>query len=613
MKKNDSDDVARVAEGIGLSTEDLKKQIEENQTKSLEEVETLQALVEEQVIELYSSLELPEIDNKAIEEKILLALSDHWWVQIDTGDGWQDYDPILGKSISIEATETFAPDELPEELYHSVSIKVVAEKWEQDNVAESIALDYNFLPSQHIGKAFNLSFQPLKISYDDVFEKDDPQKAFLNKLAETKEWLPVLSFDNKSAYHKSIMIDGSLNESPNTDSGVEDLGQSTGELVGGGLTGSATQEKSESHLSALWIDYDLNIPGQENQIIRRELFDLIGVAERAEENFVLSMNAAAVLERNLTLAGETQIMTQVGWFSMPFAVKLILEDAVSSAQQGIELYEKQNEIIIEDFVDQKVLPADLFNFLLARHELTPYAEHIYIDQVNIVSNHAYGVLEDNDIQFMQAIDIVNNAVAVYPSVSEDIRYVRMTQGVLDTALENYVLGNDLSDVNSGNASSLLLASSQFEGEWQMIQDEDDATKDTVLNIHNQTHIQQSLDEGFSVYAPTQVPENTQIAWWRIDPITGNTLGIGLKGWGQGSKEYTLTASEVLAKYYSPLKQFQVALFCIGLTTVIALSYSLLLDKYFGEASGQIKALLIGAGAIPWNLIRQACIAIAVSF
>ncbi len=600
LGEDDLDTVARVAEGVGLSPEDLQKQIEEDQKTALEDIQALQTLVEEQATELSNSLDLPEVNDKAIEEKIISALSDHWWVQIDTGDGWQDYDLILDEPI--EAAETFTVDELPEELYHSVSIKVVAEKWEQDDVAESIALDYSFLPSQHIGTAFSLSFQPLGTNYDDVFEQENAQEVFIARLAETEEWLPVLNFDDKTAYQNSIMTNGNLNENPNIDSGVEDLGQSVGGLFGGGLRGDTTQEESNSHFSALWIDYDVNIPGQENQQIRRELFDLIGVAERAEEDLALDMNDDAVLERNLTLAGETQIMTQVGWLSTPFAQKLALEDAVSTIGQGIEFYEEQSEASAEDLAEQKSLPADLLSFLLARHKLSPYTEHIYLDQVNVVSNHVYGTLEDNSIQLIRAIDIVNNAVAVFPSASEDIRYVRMTQGVLDTALENYVLGNDLSDVSSDNASSLLSTSSKSDRAWQMMQDS--ISKDAVLNTDSQVHIQQSLDKGFSAYVPMQVPESTKVAWWRIDPTTGNTLGIGPRGWGQAMEQRT-----ILEKVSQLGRSLIDKLACTIFVAFIHVLYTIILNVTLGSGPGAtlIKSLLVAAALVPWQVLRNRCI------
>ena len=262
------------------------------------------------------------------------------------------------------------------------------------------------------------------------------------------------------------MTNGNLNENPNIDSGVEALSQSVGGLFGGGLTGEANQEESNSHFSALWIDYDLNIPGQENQQIRRELFDLIGVAERAEGDLALD---DAVLERNLTLAGRTQIMTQVGWLSIPFGQKIALEDAIAGTKRGIEFYEKQGDASTEYLVNQGNLPAELLSFLVARYQFSHYAKSIYLDQINIVSNHVYGTLEDDSIDFIRAVDIVNNAVAVFPSAFEDARLIRMTQGVLDTTLENYVLGNDSNSLSSGNASSLLSASSQLDIQWQIIQ------------------------------------------------------------------------------------------------------------------------------------------------
>ena len=398
------------------------------------------------------------------------------------------------------------------------------------------------------------------------------------------------------------MTNGNLNENPNIDSGVEALGESIGGLFGGGLRGGATQEESNSHFSALWIDYDLNIPGQENQQIRRELFDLIGVAERAEENLVLDVDDDAVLERNLTLAGETQIMTQVGWLSTPFAQKLALEDAVSSIEQGIEFYEEQGEASTEDLADQKSLPADLLSFLLARHKLSSHAEYIYLDQVNIVSNHVYGTLEDNSIQLIRAIDIVNNAVAVSPSASEDMKYVRIAQGVLDTTLENYVLGNDLSDVSSDNASSLLSTSSQSDGAWQMMQDS--ISKDVVLNTDSEVHIQQNLANGYSAYVPMQVSESTQVAWWRIDPTTGDTLGIGSKGWGQATSE-----KGILEKASQFGRSLIDKLACTIFVAGIHVLYTIILNVTLGSGPGAtlIKSLLVAAALVPWQVLRNRCI------
>ncbi len=228
-----------------------------------------------------------------------------------------------------------------------------------------------------------------------------------------------------------------------------------------------------------------------------------------------------------------------------------------------------------------------------------------MDQVNIVSNHVYGTLEDNSIQLIRAIDIVNNAVAVFPSASEDMRYVHMTQGVLDTALESYVLGNDIGDVNSGNASSLLSASSKLDREWQMMQD--GISKNAVLNIDidSQAHIQQSLDKGFSAYVPMQVPDSIQVAWWRIDPITGNTLGIGSKGWGQTMQEES-TLIEKISQFSRPIID-KVA--CIVFVGGIHILYGLILDEALGTGPGAtlIKSLLVSAGAISWKALTNHCV------
>jgi hypothetical protein len=52
-------------------------------------------------------------------------------------------------------------------------------------------------------------------------------------------------------------------------------------------------------------------------------------------------------------------------------------------------------------------------------------------------------------------------------------------------------------------------------------------------------IEQDLQEGYWVVFAAQIvheKEDDHYAWWRVDPTTGQILGIGERGWGQTTTE-----------------------------------------------------------------------------
>jgi len=53
-------------------------------------------------------------------------------------------------------------------------------------------------------------------------------------------------------------------------------------------------------------------------------------------------------------------------------------------------------------------------------------------------------------------------------------------------------------------------------------------------------LKHDLDNGFAVLVPESTPEGTAMtAWWRVDPISGTTLGMTADGYGQSVTEYLI--------------------------------------------------------------------------
>jgi hypothetical protein len=63
-----------------------------------------------------------------------------------------------------------------------------------------------------------------------------------------------------------------------------------------------------------------------------------------------------------------------------------------------------------------------------------------------------------------------------------------------------------------------------------------------LPAEAKVRIRAELDHGGLVLAPLQRTRPDSFTWWRIDPQTGRTLGIGQSGMGDSMAEYAVVAS-----------------------------------------------------------------------
>jgi hypothetical protein len=67
-----------------------------------------------------------------------------------------------------------------------------------------------------------------------------------------------------------------------------------------------------------------------------------------------------------------------------------------------------------------------------------------------------------------------------------------------------------------------------------------------LDAVSLANLRRNLDAGYAVIVPERMPDGLkQVAWWRVDPASGQTLGIGSDGRGQETSEYAITLESVL--------------------------------------------------------------------
>jgi hypothetical protein len=172
------------------------------------------------------------------------------------------------------------------------------------------------------------------------------------------------------------------------------------------------------------------------------------------------------------------------------------------------------------------MPGPLYQLALSRFSLDP---QIYLDRLNVLALRDRIVAKGAGVAIRRDVDILANGVGVWPSV-KDARTARIAQGVTDTALENVLIGC-VSGVACSRAPSTseLYAGANGKGWAVVAAPHGPATADR--------------EAGYTIVAATATPAS----WWRIDPATGETLGMNPFG-GDEATEYLMQQRALVGNY-----------------------------------------------------------------
>jgi len=487
---------------------------------------------------------------------------DHWWVQMKQDEGWLDLDvsvdqPTPGKKL-VAADETVALQDLPEDLYHRIIIRLMVEQSTESGLQESVVLEIPLKAVDLIGKQLILRHIPMNWPQEgSLLNEDDPIGKIKNLASNEKEWLPVLVIGSEEIAQSSFLDSGEINKNP----GRKRRAAGPGGLVGGmfnALAGGAGEKKPEklSCLTAEWIEYDILSPGFPANRIRRQVFDLIGPSARlghrkADPEAIESRR----LERALALLGETEIAAIVGRLSSDFLARMLADKLIVNKEILISLLCSKNLYSPSQINEaiEKIVPFPGLEYSLAmvRDMGSRHRAAIFLSQPNILAFHKYPRLDPNgEVSFCQALDIVNNEISLVPETKNPL-LVALEQGVLDTNWEAFLLDPC---GKAENTAQIFAELDSRKVEWRLLRDiNDPGLKNLGLSPDALARIGQELSEGYIVFAPKisrAAGGYPQVGWWRMNPLTGNILGIGERGWGQGTTEYVKIIRAVL-KFIMP--------------------------------------------------------------
>ena len=592
----------------------------------------------------------PEPNDAEARTAEVRSLQDHWWVQCSSnGSDWVDHDPILrrcGMTTQLVAAETYDRAEIPVEERHRLILRIVAERLSAEGRVTEVALTHEPEVLDSAGSYLRLRFRPLNHEFGEAhIDSEEPQMQRMIRLANMEtEWLPVLTeIDHhgrgEDIHEASIQTDGHLNAAPSLDTKTRKVGDAIASLRDDGVKAL----DPNSQLSTVWIEYEIHAPGQAIQLIRRSLFDLHGNASRrAGSKEVLKAEPEDVLDRGLALSGQTDILPTACRLSSDFLTRLVLSMHLKNQRLAVAHAQAMNDgesPSPEDLAQSlSVPPLELYLVTSNRFSYGKHQERVHLGSLNLISSHYQAFASerfpetsadaDSPVVFAKILDVVANKVGVLASSADTSDApsdwdVRIDQGVLDTVLEVVSLmdldGPDLRE--SANDRVLADNTSLWMNRAQMDQwDVHSRPMAADADLRDgESFVAEALDSGMLAVVPGGMFEGkprsewTPECWWRIDPVRGDTLGIGPRGWGQDTME-DLANRAAAIRWAQPIRVHGSNLFCLFANAAARLAVGVVggaaanaMDV--GSTHSAVMAIIgaLGLSGGVFNIIQQSCL------
>ena len=502
------------------------------------------------------------------------ALRDHWWVQVNQGGNWVDYDLMSpdgqpGNALAT-ASATMLPDAVPEDQLHRVLLRVVAEQLKNGTLAETAILEHAFDPKELFGKRISLRHVPMMWPADwAAITSEDVQEKLFAALMTQKEWMPALTVGGEAYQQGSVRDSGDLNPDPKPKSNpflalafpaagkvgrVADVFDDLLEQAapeGGGNAPPGDAVRAEGELTAEWLEFTILVPGEQPKIVRRELFDILGPATRSSGDFSnFRMDDDKRLARSAGEMIETEILIQPSWPASEFVADLTAQLALTNKPVLDEFardpFGKAPPNSMELFSKMTGIAGPAYLYSMLRSEVVMTSPSVFVDRPQVVAQHSMLTrAAPGELTSRTALDVVENGIGVDP-FGPDAFSVRLLQGIADTNAEALALGEE-GRRNVGEAFAQTLDNE----DWTVLFPGDEKKVEGLsLAPDLAARILADLAAGYAVVSPPgTAPDAQRAGWWRIDPSTGATLGMGEQGWGAVLVEYAfyLTVQAMLAE------------------------------------------------------------------
>ncbi len=547
---------------------DIEKTLRQESTESKRLLDEGRSLARSQADLLYAAIKRAGLESPSEKQAAIAALRDYWWIEREDSGKWIAMDVLLPDSkeggaaanptATIEWKSNADAPSIPESDWHSVRIAVVLERLEEGKTAEQPALEVKLRPAEVLSKPISLIHLPRPWPDAVPDSKTDPN-ALGNIAVAVREWVPVLRVGKDTIVQSGFTDSGQPISDPlNSKRDISGVGAGGGFMSGFGdaLSGG---ESATSSITAEWLEYEIQVPGLKTQRMRRPVFDLLGPVARKSlpDGFDASTNNLLV-RRYEALLSRTDILLQPCDLTEEFITHLAASTVVDNQEMFRQLSREHDPAksreIASTLLDEMNRWGPLPDLAIWRAGIAEQTGDGFIDRPNVLNYRvSLPVVNADQVGLRELIDVVSNSTGVRPGTSRDAFEIRVRQGVSDTVSEILALGGNLQ--SGENTASVFARSSPGPDGRILIRSND---KDSVIDLgwpdEVAARLTEEIESGYAAFAvknPVEVDGLQRLAWWRIDPATGETIGVMDTGYHAAS----LTERAELEKTIESIRRY----------------------------------------------------------
>ena len=463
-------------------------------------------------------------------------LSKHYWVEYHEkgSENWKSVSTVFADVLpeSLVASKAESYDriaEMPAAMKHHVLIRFVVDQTKDGVTSPQTALEYTTEAWKLATKQIDFGFNGRhSLEGESAIEQvtTDPlgfAVGFRESVLNESEWVPFVQVEDEGAnMDKKFDTKGELSNAS------ESMGEGNAKALGNAMSifgskglGGDTKSESVSELTGVRIEFEFTSPGAAMEKETREIFY---ASEADFEGQKLSESArnrrAEALGRQfngLILVGklcpEWNDFIQLDTFLQTrLLAKYLFRVGDDDPQKLGESLAKMNKRLSQRETSLHALAASRM-----------VEKETYLGSPNLlcVSVHNKFSTDGSDqISVIKGFDWIKNRVCVNVEDSLKAAKISLLNGVRDTVLETSIQ-QKIGQSMLPNAATVSSSESDFADEWIAVD-----KLDGYANAEVERAIQSDIAAGYEVFAS----KNSQgLQWWRIDPLTGETLGFAYAG------------------------------------------------------------------------------------
>lgn len=488
----------------------------------------------------------PDIDQQLLSEAKMYAFVRY---RLSSSDEWSELHPAFGHlaAPSVEIEEVF-DGTIPDEFVQTLSVEVLIER----KVEETLELVP--VTNEWRRPVGNMLGQPIEISI--VPMREVPTTAMQSGGFNQSTFFVAQINQNRDTTKEAFeMMGRTLDTDVAADPAADyfqtlggSLNVATGLL---GALGSTDREAVEPlALTGVVVRFVMNIPGGKEVTYERYVYDRITPENRADGSQLIPIPED---EMPHGMVQQHILLVNPGSFSDVYAEYTLLDMSVKGMQAYTDIanlearYEEAGMEMPPEEALEIIGPIGMKAHwpLLASFDSmpTPEGTMMYRPEATIVSaGTVTGATPEQAPRFV--VDVIHNHRRVLNNTGRGFtvdQATTMLYGAWETALEKqyaeYLAGGEVEAQNALNMfSSGTPAFTVFTG-----------TDTDISSVPWEIRraLQADLERGYTVLYPEGTADTH---WWRLDPHSGELLGVGANGSGQAILEYL----ELIESIISPM-------------------------------------------------------------